>query len=331
MRKLFFLLATLFCISGFSQEAFKKHHRIRAKYNFKAKLQKVDGKITSKNLDVVLMQDKYIKYMDLNEESKERKAIEEKIKKLKEGLLTNTTFYDSEGGEIIAKKEQVINPEFLKTIYHKGKEVPGYFKLNPCQVYKGNVLFEKEKVYVNLWNFPKETDASYEDAEKTAYYQLKDGQTIKLGSREWTATALTIPFKYRPKDSENDAIDNVFSTSFNAGIYLGYSLGWTKFNHRKKIGNRTIVNKVSFGGFVGPATEEVTVNNSNATAAQLGMDEKETIGLFSRGFGILYSRNKIAVGFFMGWDMAIGELGDDWNYGNRLWLGAGIGYDLFKI
>lgn len=258
---------------------------------------------------------------------KKRSAIKNLIESVANRMRYSAELTDLSGKKFIITAKEANYEKLKKVIGINENKVPDFYKDGNNFKYKGNVLFEKEKLFVNIWNFPRST---YTDYKETLYYTLSDGQTLTLGLREWTATALTIPFKYRPKDGDNEAIPNAFSVSFNGGLFGGYTIGRTKFHHRKKVGNRTITEKITFGAFIGAASETLTKNNTNG-ADKITGDASESIGLLSRGVGVLFSRDKISVGLFMGWDKGIGSSGKAWDYDGLLWLGAGIGYDIFKL
>ncbi|MFS4469137.1 hypothetical protein [Maribacter sp. 2210JD10-5] len=254
------------------------------------------------------------------------KTVEDLIKQVKEGYKYSAELVDSEGKKFTVTSKEADLSKLKKILGYNVKMVPDFFKKNENFTYRGNVLFEKEKLYVNIWNFPKST---YKDDETDLYYTLRDGQTAKLNFKEFTTTALTIPFKYRPEHSGNVEVKSFFSTTFNAGLFMGATTGRTKFHYRKKVGNKTVEEKLSLGVFLGAASETLTANNVFNNA--LTDSKTQTIGLFSRGLGIIYSRDKISAGFFMGWDKGLGSLSSNWHYDNRLWLGIGVGYDIFKL
>lgn len=99
-----------------------------------------------------------------------------------------------------------------------------------------------------------------------------------------------------------------------------------------------VTNKFSAGVFLGATSETLTSDNINLWQLKeedIGKapkdSETQTIGLFSRGFGVVFSRDKLAIGAFMGWVTGFGSLSKAWHYENLLWIGAGVGYDLFKL
>lgn len=193
---------------------------------------------------------------------------------------------------------------------------------------RASVLFEKDSLFVNLFNF-KSTN-KYKDDRKKLFYKLKDGQTAELRFQEGTATTIIIPLKYRFGD-DDEKISEQFTTSFTASMFLGYTDGRTKFHHRKIIGNRTVTIKNTYGVFVGASTVELTTSNTDGSDSAPQGSEKINVGAATFGMGYLKSWNKLAVGIFVGWDFAVGDVSNTWNYNSRAWLGFGIGYDIFKL
>ena len=213
---------------------------------------------------------------------------------------------------------------------------------NDIKSFYGNLLFEKNKLYVNPWNF---INSSIKDDENELYFDLKDGQTAKFKFREFTISTFTLPLKYRFKDdsviieSINEMMETeikeikipeTFTGGINISVFGGYSWGKTKFNHRKKIGNKSVTKKHTLGLLMGTGVEKLTSKNTDGSEDAPNSTEEFTIGLFSTGAGYVYSRNKIAVGFFYGYDFGVGSISNTWNYDNRPWLGFGLGYDIFK-
>lgn len=292
--------------------------------------------------NVKLQKDKYVNLYEFkskldpieNEETlkvvnKEVKRVEGLIDKVNNNLIYSAELIDTSGTKFTITSKQADKLKLQSIIGYNQKTVPDFYDNDNEFIYYGNVLFEKEKLYVNIWNFPNNIN-NFKDDKKALYYKLSDGQTASLKFWEYTATGLTIPFKYRPKDGDNPAIENVFSTSFNAGLFFGASFGFTRFNHRKKIGNLSNTHKFSLGVFINAASEELTENNTSGATELVG-GKSQTVGLFSRGLGLVYSRNKLSLGVFMGWDKGVGTLSKKWDYDGLLWLGAGIGYDIFKL
>ncbi len=270
------------------------------------------------------------------EKQKEIDKIDKQLEAVKNGFVNSIELIDLNGKKITITQKQASKEGIEEYIGYNVRRFPDFYQIGQKYKYNGNVLFEKDKLYVNLWNFVYKVksgipnSSKFKDDSKTLYYTLKDGQTVKLNFWEINATALTVPFKYRPKSNSSEDIKGVFSTSFNAGLFGGISHGRTKFHYRKKVGNQSFTEKISLGMFLGAASETLTEKNTN-DGSGLTDSESQTIGLASIGTGLVFSRNKLSLGLFMGWDLGIGSLSDSWDYNGRLWLGVGLGYDIFKL
>ena len=196
---------------------------------------------------------------------------------------------------------------------------------------KGLVKFDKNKLIVNpkLIENPKD---SFRGHNESYFFELKNRQTAKFYFQEVTLNALTIPIKYRFRDKSSN-VEEEFSTSFNANLFLGYTFcGRTYFNHRRDVGNKSNYYKWTIGGFIGASTVTMTANNTSADPNPIPDDGTEIAkGLTSIGLGITYSFNKINFGGFVGWDYAIGEDANKWNYNKAPWVGLALGYSLFQL
>jgi hypothetical protein len=111
---------------------------------------------------------------------------------------------------------------------------------------------------------------------------------------------------------------------------VGRSWGRTRFNHRLKVGNTTVNNKHSLGGIVGAGAENLSLTNTDGTKTEEEINGR-TIGFLTFGGGYVFSSNKFAFGVFTGIDWGVGEISNSWDYDSRLWIGIGVGYDIFKL
>ncbi len=388
MKNPFTIFFLFFCIASFSQEKIKHRYNFRSKilyplsntYQTKEERKKArkatihehrrlkkatrilkkndSGTVAynkavkmleiSNSKPVVIMRDSLIPYQKLDTTS--QKKIKSKLNLVKNNISEHVELISLDKTKITIHKEQATNEKIYESI---AMEVPRPAKFGDFNYakYKGDVLFEKNKLFINPWNF---TNRSYTDTKKELYYPMKDGQSIKLNFRELTLTTLTLPLKYRfgkdpimvPKldDNNNPILDEqmmpqmekreipeTFTTSINVSVYFGVSFGRTNFLHRNKVGNRTVTHKHTVGVLVGTTAETLTTVNTDGSDEAPKKDESLTIGLFSPGFGYVYSRNKFSVGGFIGLDIGIGSISNTWNYDNNAWLGVGIGYEIFKL
>lgn len=120
---------------------------------------------------------------------------------------------------------------------------------------------------------------------------------------------LTLPFKARPQD------DVSFDTEFNLSSTLNirlFPLGGATFNFQ-----------------IGAGIGSVGLNSSNAAGVNAG-DEQDvaTLTLLS---GIMLQYRRVQVGIYGGVDQINNQSNFQWESNGNLWLGFGIGYNLFQI
>lgn len=292
-----------------SQESFKKKYCI-------------PDSIVFKNPDTIifLSKAKKIAYKDFS--PKQKKELHDKFRTGE----VYTFHYPGKvnGEEAIIEKSVTIN---YKNFY-KDQTIDTIIRVPHVDDRKGYLKFDEEKgiIYVNPW-LKKTDNGKYKDREDIYFYKLQNRQTVRFSFNEFTVSAFAIPLKYRFKDEE-EGLSEEFSTEFNVNLFIGYSFGKTSFFNRKKVGAKSNTWKLTGGVFFGAST--VTLNNSNTSLDEAPLtDEEIAKGLFSFGFGVVYAINKINLGAFYGWDYAIGDDADKWNYNKKPWLGVGIGYELF--
>lgn len=371
MRKSLFsiiFIALFYSFNCLGQETFNRKHFIQNKIVFgdndkedikmaKLKLEKLEkgtkkynriAKDTIPQKIVLLSKDTIKLFQDLSK--KQQLNIVNQINLIKNNLTESIDFINKDGHKLTVGKGQIqnlsfadsLNPYFPDSVALK---VTTDVKLGKCRngKCKSNVLFEKDKLYVNPWNF---VSGKYPDDKKEQYFKLNDGQTAKFRFKEITISTLTLPIKYRFRDnpimveSQNEMMETVliereipetFTTGLNISVFAGHTWGITKFHHRLKVGNITTTIKHTLGAVIGTATETLSIKNTDGTKDAPKTSEEFTIGLLSTGVGYVYSRNKIALGIFYGWDFGVGSISNTWNYDNRPWLGIGLGYDIFKL
>lgn len=204
--------------------------------------------------------------------------------------------------------------------------------------YKGLVIEKERNVDLDFVGYAKFIDNKVYITKKrfnnlrgddVFYFKLQNGDKLKLPFFEGTVSIFTIPFKYRfkqPKVSEEFS-----SASLNLNVLAGISFGRTTFMYRDKVDCKTNNSKVTIGFFLGSSMVELNKSNTSAAEEPLMDDVTITKGLASIGIGAAYSFNKISVGGFLGWDYAIGNDSEKWNYNKKPWIGIAIGYSLFNL
>lgn len=122
----------------------------------------------------------------------------------------------------------------------------------------------------------------------------------------------TIPIKLRFK---NDYASFQYETGFSLGINAGYEI---QFQSRTK---------QSLGLLLGIGIS--TVNITPETVNNY-IDKNTTTGAFTPSLGLVYAYESFQVGLFSGLDIIPGELGQNWDYKNKPWLGVGLGFTIFQ-
>jgi len=271
----------------------------------------------SKNKLKDLKTEKKIKFSDLTPKQ------QDSIRKTFEGfkIVEYTTTKTINGKNVGVKKIDTINDKFFENQKYSMTVNP-----NRNEAVKAFIKFpdDKNKIIINPFISKSDTINS------TYFITLKNRHKEWLAFTEFTVSSVTIPLKYRLKDQSND-IGEEFTSAINLNFLLGYSYGNSSFMFRDKVGNKSNTWKLSGGIILGAST--VKLNNSNTSSAEIPIESGNTIdqGLFSFGFGVTYSFNKLNFGVFYGWDYSIGDASDRWNYNGLPWLGVGVGYSLFKI
>ena len=307
MTKLLLIITLLlFAINIFGQESFKKKYYIQDTIIFK------NGE------KIYLQKDSIINYVNLTDTEKKELRNEYPL-----GMSISVTKEVKLGeNKVLINNDIVVDDTFYIGL---SKTVTINVIDNSI---KGFVKFDEDgKLTVNRY-LQKDSLGNY-TRFSTYYYKLKNRQSIQLCFTEFTVSALTIPIKYR-FNGKNDLSED-FSTVINGNVFVGFSLGKTSFFHQEKVGNKSNTWKFTGGLLFGAST--VTLDKSNTTKANLPiLDEKKIIkGLGSLGIGATFAFNKINFGAFLGYDYAIGEDSNKWNYNKKPWVGIAIGYSLINF
>jgi len=204
-----------------------------------------------------------------------------------------------------------------------------------CERYSG-VKFKEDKLYVNKW-LVRDKSGNYDDSRNDTYYfKLQNRESLSLEHKGYYLSGLVIPLKYRPSltDSEGNKIGEKWTTDFNANLFLSATIwGSTRFTHLKNLDNAISDQTFRIGGFAGFSTIKLnSTNTENAPAGRaLGEGDEITKGLFSFGLGFTYTFNRLGIGAFLGWDLAMGQNSNIWDYDGAPWIGISVGFDILKI
>lgn len=309
MRTSLLLLLLLCALCSSAQESFKKKYYVKSTIRYAGE-------------DLKLKKETKTKFDDLSQTEKD--AV-----KVKYPATGSEIHYTTEGvinGEkATIQQKTTVNDAFFKTLSTNKVEEVSY---NGYE--KAFVKLVEDKLYVNAYLKKKAGKPGEYEKRELRYFELKNRQTVKLCFTEVTVSALTVPLKYRFKDRD-EAIDEEFSAAVNVNLFAGFALGRSSFHYREKVDNVINTRKFTLGALFGAST--VTLNNSNTSKAAVPVTAGTEIvkGLASLGVGATFSYNKINVGGFYGYDYAIGDRADDWNYNKKPWLGIALGYSLFSF
>jgi hypothetical protein len=204
--------------------------------------------------------------------------------------------------------------------------------------FKGVLKFEENIVYVTEVRRKRKSTiepskgvfAKNRETKKNEmlyFYNLKNGQTLRLGYTSFALNTLTIPIKYRFK-GRTKVVRKDVTASVSGVLHGGITWGWTSFTHRQGTVNESNDWNLTLGPVLGVSV--VNLNKTNTFGNVFVDSETANKGLVSTGLGFTFTFNKFGGGLFYGWDYAIGEFSDNWFYNKRPWLGLGVGFSLFK-
>ncbi|MFB9054001.1 hypothetical protein ACFFVB_13015 [Formosa undariae] len=129
--------------------------------------------------------------------------------------------------------------------------------------------------------------------------------------------ASTTLVKIRPgngSDNEDDVIYSEFGNDFNIGLTAGWRI--TDYEESKSV---SVVGGISLSSI--KVTPQTTRNFIDSEATQSAIT-------FSGG--LIFEIEKFQLSTFVGIDTMSGEIGKNWIYRNRPWIGLGFGYEIFK-
>lgn len=300
------IVLSLFGINSYGQETFKKKYYIPNTILFK------------NDKPIHLQKDSLISYENLTDS--EKNEFRNDYKNLK--YITKTEEVIINNKKSIITKDVVIDSIFYRSL---SKSVTKNVMDNNI---RGFVKFEEDgKLYVN--RYLRRDALGNHTRFGSYYYKLQNRQTVQLYFNEISVSAIIIPIKYRFK-GENDLSED-FSTSVNGNIFVGYTIGKTNFFHQEKVGNKSNTSKFTAGLLFGASSVILDKNNTSKANFPILDDKKITKGLANLGFGMIYTFNKINFGVFYGYDYAIGDESEKWNYNKKPWLGVAIGYSLLNL
>lgn len=136
--------------------------------------------------------------------------------------------------------------------------------------------------------------------------------------------AVTIPIKYRLGKTKSGADTSDFSTTANIGIYLGYKFGHTRFfEDPSRTSDRWVLEPSIF---VSP----LSITETDTAQGAGGKNATRNIFGLSTGAAFLLTTKGATAGIFCGRDWEVAHLNQflAWPWRKRLWIGAGVGFNL---
>ena len=215
--------------------------------------------------------------------------------------------------------------------------------LNSCSILNQKADFEiasniyknvsKKNIYLENSN---DTLRIYsKDSNNTDFTQTKPQVFLKESNKELFDSPmfyknsidvdfLTIPFKYRPKQSD---FPNQFTTNLNGAIYFGnrtdvYKIKYTK-DPLKKYHRNVKHYAFSFGVFTGFGG---TTMNPSVTHEKINIEYDGLV--WSKGVAGIMGINNFTVGLAFGFDDLLDKNRNDWIYQQKAWYGLTFGLNL---
>lgn len=228
--------------------------------------------------------------------------------------------------DIVCTEYDIVNRAPLPTKYVAKKNT----KFTVYEIINGKLLVKFWDYNTKKKNITKDTqiqpnqnlnptEYKYISSETNGNYFLLDLEDYNKKTAEYYGTKhsviwgfSTLPIKMRFRQ-EN--VPFTYETGFSLGINAGYEC------QLKSRTNQSIGILLGIGVSTLPVTPE-TVNNY--------IDKSTTVGAFTPSLGLVYSYETFQFGLFSGYDIIPGNLGENWVYRNRPWLGIGLGFTIFQ-
>lgn len=192
-----------------------------------------------------------------------------------------------------------------------------------------NIVNSDKDYIIQVSKFTSGKDEAIAQNKLTFKRNLTDDIYFKLSSDQYTnfaeenkktgsfvVGASTTLIKIRPGNGEDgeNAIFSEFGNDFNIGVTAGWRIIY---------GKRDV--SVSLVGGIGFSSIKVTPQTTRDF-----IDSESTQSSISFSAGAIFEVQKFQISTFLGIDTMSGEIGRNWIYRNRPWIGIGFGYEIFK-
>ncbi|MEQ8241570.1 MAG: hypothetical protein RIA69_20320 [Cyclobacteriaceae bacterium] len=153
------------------------------------------------------------------------------------------------------------------------------------------------------------------------YFKLTETEYLAFAEElqkrgRFVVGASTTIIKIRPGNGKDgdEAIFSEFGNDFNIGATAGWQL-----TDPKKETSIALVGGLAFSSI------KVTPQTTRGF-----IDSESTQSAITFSLGAIVEIQKFQISAFGGIDTMSGEIGRNWIYGDRLWIGLGFGYEIFK-
>ena len=180
-------------------------------------------------------------------------------------------------------------------------------------MYRGN---SKETKDLNLKFYKTAEEADIFFILAKSDYPLYAEKLERRGT--FTVGAATTLIKIRPGRKEPKNGYDVYS-EFGNDFNIGVSAGW-KFQPYRKM-------QLAHSGVIGLSFSSIKVT---PYTTKNFLEAESTQGCVTFSAGYVFEYNKFQVSIFSGLDFMSGQVGRNWIYRNRPWLGLGFGFQIFR-
>lgn len=229
------------------------------------------------------------------------------------------TAYETKGDQLIikfwdfGKKEKIVQnneKEFLNLINLLKKEsISNDVLLMKLDSLNDNYqeLNENVETYKKI---NKDTDGKYFVMNLDDFNQKVDVYNGSGCSFVWGFSIIPIKLRFGTSST---------NFKYNTGFSLGVNVGYEVFIPNRKKQSAAFL----FGvGISSVEVEPFEVNNL--------VTSKSNESAFTPSLGMVYSYENFQIGIFSGIDYIAGEMGSNWIYKNKPWLGVGLGFTIFQ-
>jgi hypothetical protein len=165
------------------------------------------------------------------------------------------------------------------------------------------------------------------------YYKLSNRQTVTFPTRSYSIGAVTIPYRFRKgyQAANGREIPSSFAPTTSIALYGGRTIGSARYTYLRHAETHAVQRRyaVTVGGFFGLGSMDI--DSTVARSAEEPVTTKTSVAVLSGGLaGLLHVRG-LEMGVLVGVDRARWGAGKDWDHNRRLWVGLGLGFNIWKL